>query len=158
AAEVRRCQQLDHLAIAKIFDVSLDYESLAVAMEYINGWSLAALRIDRPEKRYSAEEVLGYLRQLCPALDYAHHDLCLVHRDLKPSNLLIDPRGNLKVTDYGLSQIVRNALAQQGHLIYGALSFLPPQQLKGAEPSVLDDVYALGATLFDLLTGTPPFY
>ena len=156
--EVRRCQQLDHPAIAKIFDLSLDYESLALSMEYVDGWSLAALKVDRPEKRYSTEEIIGYLRQLCPALDYAHHDLCLVHRDLKPANLLLNPRAHIKLTDYGLIQTVRNALAQQGHLIYGALSYQSPQQLNNAEPSVLDDVYALGATIFDLLTGTPPFY
>jgi len=157
-AEVRQCQHLEHPAIAKILELSLDNESLAIAGEYVDGWSLAALKVDRPEKRYSTEEVLDYVRQLCPALDYAHHDRCLVHRDLKPANLLLNPRGHLKLTDYGLIQTVRDALAQQGHQIYAAPPYQSPQQLKRAEPSVLDDVYALGATIFDLLTGTPPFY
>jgi len=54
--------------------------------------------------------------------------------------------------------IVRTALAQQGHLVYGAIAYMSPQQLKGAEASVLDDLYSLGATIYDLLTGTPPFH
>jgi uncharacterized delta-60 repeat protein len=158
SSEIERCKQLKHESIARVFDFVHDYESVAISMEHVDGWSLAALKVDRQNRRYRLPELFPYIRQLCAALDYAHHDICLVHRDLKPANLLVNGRDQLKVTDFGIGQTVRTALAQQGHLIYGALSYLSPQQLKGAQASVLDDVYALGATIYDLLTGTPPFY
>jgi uncharacterized delta-60 repeat protein len=157
-AETVHCHQLDHPAIVRVFEFVQDDESVAIAMEYVEGWSLAVLKVDREEKRYRASEIEAHIRQLCSALDHAHHDFSIVHRDLKPANLLMNAREQLKVTDFALAQIARAALTQQGHLVYGALGYMSPQQLRGEAPSVLDDVYALGATIYDLLTGAPPFY
>src|SRR6185503_16699375 len=135
-----------------------DYESVAIATEYVEGWSVGTLKVDRPEKRYEVREIEPWVRQTCDALEYAHHEICLVHRDLKPSNILLNAREQIKLTDFAVAHIVRTALAQQGHLVYGAIAYMSPQQLKGAEASVLDDLYSLGATIYDLLTGTPPFH
>ena len=157
-AETVRCHHLEHASIVRTFEFVQDDDSVAVAMEYVEGWSLAALKVDRENKRYRAAEIETHIRQLCAVLDYAHHDFAIVHRDLKPANLLTDAREHLKVTDFALAQVARSALTQQGHLVYGALGFMSPQQLRGSEPSVLDDVYSLGATIYDLLTGAPPFY
>src|SRR5882672_8493296 len=157
-SEVERGQKLDHPSIVRIYDFVRDYESVAVAMEYVEGWSLAALKVDRPQKRYRVEELLRWVRPLCEALEYAHHGICIVHRDLKPCNILLNAREHIKITDFGIAHAIRSALAQQGQLVYGAIAYMSPQQVRGAEASLLDDVYSLGATIFDLLTGTPPFY
>jgi serine/threonine protein kinase len=157
-SQVEQARKLDHAVIVRIYDFVRDYENVAIAMEYVQGWSLAALKVDRPQKRYRVEELSKWVPALCLALEYAHHETNLVHRDLKPGNLLIDAREHVRITDFAISHAVRSALAQQGHLVYGAVAYMSPQQVKGALPSILDDVYSLGATVFDLLTGTPPFY
>jgi len=120
-SEVERGQKLDHPSIVRVYDFVRDYESVAVAMEYVEGWSLAALKVDRPQKRYRVEELLRWVRPLCEALEYAHHGVCLVHRDLKPCNILLNAREHIKITDFGIAHAIRNALAQQGQLVYGAL-------------------------------------
>jgi uncharacterized delta-60 repeat protein len=156
--ETRRNVQFTHPVVARVFDFVPDHQLLAIAMEHVDGWSLATLKVDRPKQRFSPEEIMPWLRQLCAALDYAHHTLYLVHRGLRPSNLLLDPHEQIKVTDFAIAHTVRSTLVQRGYPPGGAIAYLSPQQLQGAEASVLDDVYSLGATIYDLLTGTPPFF
>src|SRR5262249_577054 len=103
-------------------------------------------------------EIAPWIGQICAALEYAHHEICLVHRDLKPANVLFGARQQVKLTDFAVAQTVRTALAQQGHLVYGAIAYMSPQQIKRAHASLPDDIYSLRATIYDLLTGTPPFH
>jgi uncharacterized delta-60 repeat protein len=156
--ETRRNVLLTHPVVARVFDFVPDHQLLAIAIEHIDGWSLATLKVDRPKQRFSPEEIMPWLRQLCAALDYAHHTLYLVHRGLRPANLLLDPHEQIKVTDFAIAHTVHSALLQRGYPAGGAIAYQSPQQLEGAEASVLDDVYSLGATLYDLLTGAPPFF
>ena len=156
--ETRRSAQLAHPSIARVYEFVCDYQMAAFATEYVNGWSLAALKVDRREKRFTIDEISLWIGQLCGALEYAHHEFCLVHRALRPANLLLNAREQLKVTDFAIDHLVRRLAAEQGLSVHSTLGYLSPQQIKGAEASVLDDIYALGATIYDLVTGTPPFY
>ena len=156
--ETRRSAQLAHPSIARVYDFVCDYQMAAFATEYVDGWSLAALKVDRPEKRFSIDEISLWVGQLCGALEYAHHEFCLVHRALRPANLLLNAREQLKVTDFAIDHFVHRLAAEQGLAVHTTLGYLSPQQIKDAEASVLDDIYALGATVYDLVTGTPPFY
>ena len=157
--ETQRNQQLAHPAIARILGFVQDYTIAAIAMEYVEGWSLAALKVDKLENRYSLEESTPWIRTLCAALDYAHQEAGILHLDLKPANLMLNEREQLKVTDFGLAQRLRGFAAQTDpNRIAATLGFMSPQQALGEKPSVLDDVYSLGATIYDLLTGSPPFY
>jgi serine/threonine protein kinase len=156
--ETRRSAQLAHPSIARVYDFVCDYQIAAFATEYVDGWSLAALKVDRPEQRFSIDEISLWLGQLCGALEYAHHGFCLVHRALKPANLLLNAREQLKVTDFAIDYLVHRLATQQGLTVHTTLGYLSPQQIKNTEASVLDDIYALGATVYDLITGTPPFY
>jgi len=158
--EVRRNLLLAHPHIVSTYELVRDHYSAAIVMEYVDGWSLAALKVDRPGRRYRVGEIEWWVRQLCTALEFAHNECGIIHRDLKPSNLLITTRDDLKVTDFGLAQSIRNESSRHGLVkgVYSGIGFLSPQQVMGEKPSRLDDVYSLGATLFDLLTGTPPFY
>jgi Protein kinase domain len=118
------------------------------------------MKVDKPNRCFTVDEITPWIQQLCSAVDYAHNAVGVVHRDIKPPNLLIDERGQLKITDFGLA---RNLTTVAGpHTtqlpVLGTLGYMSPQQAAGEDASVLDDIYAIGATIFDLLTGTPPFY
>jgi len=156
--EVRRSAQLAHPAIARVFDFLYEPQAAAIAMEYVDGWPLSALKLDRPHNRFRIEEINLWTHQVCAALDYSHHEFCLVHRDLNPSNLLLNGRDQLKVTDFGIAHAIRNAASHASDTTRGRIAYFSPQQLGGAEASVLDDIYALGATIFELSTGTAPFH
>ena len=84
----------------------------------------------------------------------------MVHGDLKPSNLLVSTREGIKVSDFGFAALLRTESAKRGLVKSGSggMGFLSPQQVMGEPPAKLDDIYSLGATIYDLLTGTPPFY
>jgi serine/threonine protein kinase len=156
--EIRRSALLAHPGIARVYELICDHQMAAIATEYVDGWPLAAVRGDRPGKRFGLEDITLWVHQVCAALEYAHHGFCLVHRCLQPRNLLLDRREHLKVTDFGIDYAVSRLAAEHGKPGIGVDAYASPQQMQGAEASVLDDIYSLGATVFDLVTGTPPFY
>ena len=112
--ETRRSAQLAHPAIARVYEFVCDHQFAAIVTEFVDGWSLAAVKVDRPQKRFRMEDITLWVHQLCVALDYAHHGFCLVHRSLKPSNLFLNRREHLKVTDFGIDQAIRAVAASSG--------------------------------------------
>jgi uncharacterized delta-60 repeat protein len=99
------------------------------------------------------------VRQICAALTYAHTEAGILHLALKPANLMLNSREQLKVADFGIARCLQAMTAPTDlNPATGALGFMSPQLALGEKPTVLDDVYGLGATIYDLLTGTPPFY
>jgi serine/threonine protein kinase len=158
--ETRRSLKLSHPNIVRTHDFIQNAQGVAVAMEYVDGWSLWSLKVDKPGQFFGAEEIAPWIRDLCSALQYAHTEAGIVHRDIKPSNLIINSRGQLKVSDFGLSRELRRGPA---HLavnapVVGTDWYMSPQQWTGDPPAVADDIYSLGATIYELLTGKPPFY
>jgi hypothetical protein len=95
---------------------------------------------------------------LCAALDYAHNEM-VIHRDLKPANMMVDSRGHLKLADFGIAAVVSDSMSRVSarHSTSGTLPYMSPQQVTGKSPQATDDIYALGATLYELLTGQLPF-
>ena len=159
-SETRRSLKLSHPNIVRIYDFIQTQQGAAVAMEYVDGWSLWSLRVDKPRQIFMAEEIVPWIRDLCDALDYAHNHAGIVHRDIKPANLILNSRGQLKVTDFGLSRELRRGPARDAShaSIVGTDWYMSPQQWTGEPPAVADDVYSLGVTIYELLTGKPPFY
>src|SRR6185436_12774619 len=92
--------------------------------------------------------------------DYAHHEARIAHRDLKPGNLLITPAGKVKIVDFGLAASLSETRSRISMRlgISGTPPYMSPQQLLGQRPTHLDDLYSLGATLYELLAGSPPFF
>src|SRR5438132_8413439 len=129
-------------------------------MEYVDGGARSNLRADKPRKVLEPDELTDWTSQLCDALDYAHNHAKIIHRDLKPANLMVNQRGDLKVSDFGIARSLGDTVSrltmEQGRS--GTLVYMSPQQLAGERGTHLDDVYSLGATLYDLLTSKPPFY
>ena len=167
--EAQAAAQLHHTSIVPVFSVGCERGVHFYAMQYIEGRTLAALVQDRREAsrpsdgpaRPSADRefIRSVARlgiQAAEALDHAHRQ-GIIHRDVKPANLLVDVRGNLWITDFGLARFVNEAgLTVTGDLI-GTLRYMSPEQAL-ARRLVLDhrtDIYSLGATLYELSTLRP---
>lgn len=159
--ETNRCLSLTHENIVRVYDFVEDDLVAAIAMEFVPGRSLSALKAARPGGCLDAADLMPLVAQLCAALDYAHTQAKVVHHDLKPANLLVTPDGVLKVADFGIARSLRETTTRRTGVTQtplGTLAYMGPQQLKNKSAHPTDDVYALGATLYDLLTGKPPFY
>src|SRR5438105_12967135 len=158
--ETKRCLELTHPHIVRIHDFIHDERSGCISMEYIDGETLSNLRAEKERKVFEPDEIATWTSQLCDALDYAHNHAKVIHRDLKPASLIVNQRVDLKVSDFGIARSLGDSVSrltiEQGRS--GTLVYMSPQQLAGARDTLLDDLYALGATLYDLLTSKPPFY
>jgi TolB-like protein len=158
--ETRRSLELTHKNIVRIYDFVHDERMACISMEYVDGETLSNLRAEKERRVFEPNELAAWTAQLCEALDYAHNHARVIHRDLKPANLMVNRRGELKVSDFGiarsLSDTVSRLTVEQGRS--GTLVYMSPQQLEGKRGTHLDDIYTLGATLYDLLTSKPPFY
>jgi serine/threonine protein kinase len=159
--EVGRCQELSHRHIVRVFELVKDEArgSVAVSMEIASGGGITARRVQKPRRWFEPDELLPWVEQLCAALTYIHEEVGLVHRDLKPGNLLLDDRDQIKVSDFGISSRLTESLSRRtgDAPTSGTAAYMSPEQAAGKPPHASDDLYALGATLYDLLTGHPPF-
>jgi serine/threonine-protein kinase len=156
-AEAQSAARLDgHPYIVSVHEVSDQDGQPYFSMEYIDGTTLAKLVAQGPlPPRDAARHVAAVAR----AVHYAHQH-GILHRDLKPSNVLIDQLGQAHVTDFGLAKRVQGGanLTQTGAIV-GTPSYMAPEQAAGSRGTLspASDVYSLGAILYDLLTGRPPF-
>lgn len=154
--EAQAAAVLDHPGIVPVYEVGQQGAQHYLAMAYINGQSLAQRVKESPLTPHDAARIM---QQVAAAVQYAH-DQGIVHRDLKPQNILMTKDGQPKVTDFGLAkkQGSDSNLTATGQIL-GTPSFMPPEQTKGTSDQIgpLSDVYSLGATLYCLLTGRPPF-
>ena len=158
--ETLRTRRLTHPNIIRIHDLhDLPDEPVFISMEYVDGPNLHVLRAESQSKVLSWEFLAPLFRQLVSALEYAHGEN-IIHRDLKPANLLVDRNGRLKLSDFGLAGIVTDSMSRLSDTPHasGTIGYMSPQQADGRTPRVSDDIYALGVTLYELLTSTPPFH
>jgi len=158
--ETRRSLDLTHPHIIRIYDFVQDATSAAISMEFVAGDTLGSLKADTGPGRFEVSEIQTWVKHLCEALEYAHTKAQVVHRDLKPANLMIDAAGDLKIADFGIAANISDSVSRVSQQAgsSGTPVYMSPQQMMGEPPAVTDDIYALGATLYDLLTGKPPFY
>jgi serine/threonine-protein kinase len=165
--EARLAALLNHPNIAQVFDFGQDRGDYFIAMEYIEGESLRTLhRHFMAEKRLIPQRfVLQILIGACEGLHYAHqladpngasHNI--VHRDISPDNILVSLTGTAKVVDFGIAKAASSTSQQtQAGILKGKRSYVSPEQILGERLDRRIDVYALGVTLFELLTGRRPF-
>src|SRR5438094_3003681 len=100
--ETKRSLELTHKNIVRIYDFVNDDRSACISMEYVDGDTLSNLRAEKERRVFEPDEIALWTAQLCDALDYAHNHARIVHRDLKPANLMVNQRGDLKVSDFGI--------------------------------------------------------
>jgi serine/threonine protein kinase len=128
--------------------------SYFLVMEYVNG---ANLDVQSRRSDVSWRQAVGWTVETCQALEYAH-SRGVVHCDLKPANLLLDPDGGVRVADFGLARLLSDPTPQAAH-IEGTAPYMAPEQASPCWGPIDErtDVYGLGAVLFALLTGRPPW-
>ncbi|WP_250517076.1 serine/threonine-protein kinase [Caballeronia sp. INDeC2] len=158
--EARAAGRLVHPNIVAIYDYGEAGDIAFITMEYVRGASLAARLAQqaRAGTRMNAKDAMSALRwfaQLLDALDYAH-DAGIVHRDIKPANLLIAPRGECKIADFGIAHLDTSALTQTGTLL-GTPSYMSPEQFTGDALDARSDLFSAAVVLYEMLTGVCPF-
>lgn len=155
-SEAEAVAQLQHPNIVQIYEVGEDNGQPFFSLEYIEGVSLARKCNGAPLPPREAAELL---LQLAHGIDYAHQK-GIIHRDLKPANVLLATDGLAKITDFGLAKKLQEDSGQtRAGTVLGTPSYMPPEQASGRIHDIgpHSDVYSLGAVLYDLLTGRPPF-
>jgi len=153
--EAQSIAQLRHPNIVAVYDYGEQKGMHYIAMDFVKGSSLEDLINE--EHAMGERQSLKIIHDAAMALDHAHMK-GIIHRDIKPANILIDEEGNPKVTDFGLAKKVDadKRLTQSGFMM-GTPAYMPPEQVEGANVDGRADVWSLGATLYEMLTGTVPF-
>ena len=160
--ETRRGLELSHPNVVRIYDFVDDDDAAAISMEYVDGRTLSELRSETDLGVFSVEEISKWLVGVCDALDYAHQQCKIVHRDMKPANIMVTNGDQVaKVADFGIARSLSDTMSRlsvSAAGTSGTLPYMSPQQAMGDRPGPTDDVYSLGATVYELLAGKPPFY
>ena len=149
-AEVRFARQVSHPNVCRVYDIGEAGGMPFLSMEYIDGEDLASLI--RRIGRLPADKGLDIARQLCAGLSAAH-DRGVLHRDLKPANVMLDRRGKVRLTDFGLAAVIGTVDATRA----GTPAFMSPEQLAGREVDARSDIFALGLVLYEIFTGRRAF-
>ncbi|HVL91436.1 MAG TPA: protein kinase [Actinomycetota bacterium] len=144
-----------HNNIVDIYDVGEEAGHTYIISEYMAGGSIVDLIASR-DGRLPIDDAIALTRQVCSALAYAHgHGI--VHRDLKPQNVWIGADGQARLGDFGLAVRRTEARLTSDGMLVGTVAYLPPEQATGREPDARSDLYSLGAMLYEMVTGRPPF-
>lgn len=164
--EAKLVADLVHDNICQVYSLSRHKGSLFIVMEYLHGLGL--------DKFLSAHYRAGYLppmefsafiaSRVCRGLAYAHtkkgrdgKPLGVVHRDVTPSNVMLDFRGSVKLTDFGIALAVTNQILSGPGVVTGKLAYMSPEQAAGEQVDARSDIYSLGLSLYELLTGQMVF-
>ena len=153
--EARTAAGLNHPNVVDIYDFGeIPDGSMFIAMQYIEGQNLKDLIHRRGH--LSPADVVAIIPQVCQALTAAH-SRGLIHRDVKPQNIMIDRRGNVLLTDFGIVKALSGPELTQTGMTFGTAAYLSPEQATGELIGPASDVYALGCVMYEMLTGSPPF-
>jgi len=162
--EVLLARELHHDNIAAVYNFETDVErSLCfIVMEYVDSADLHTIlsrhKATSESRGLPLDTVLHLAGQMADALDYAHSK-GVIHRDVKPKNILLTKKGAVKVTDFGIARRLAETMSSTfGAKVAGTLPYMPPEQIRGEKIDRRADVYAFAATLYELLTGRPPFW
>jgi outer membrane protein OmpA-like peptidoglycan-associated protein len=157
--QISRRIPFQHPNIQRAYDLVESKGRVAVQLEYLDGQSLSNLRATKPNQVFEVRDLEKWTGELCEALEYAHHEAGLADIDVAPGNLIINPAGNLKLRNVGITNCIADSM---NRLIARdepgkKLPYKSPQQPAGQKQTVADDLYSLGALLYELLTSEPPF-
>jgi eukaryotic-like serine/threonine-protein kinase len=151
--EARAAASLSHPNIATVFEVDESESEPFIAIEYIEGASLAARVKSGPLR---LEEVLSIAVQIAEGLQAAHEKE-IVHRDIKPQNIMVTNKGQVKILDFGLAKLRGSSVMTRAGTTLGTMGYMSPEQLRGEPVDHRTDIWALGVLLYELTAGRKPF-
>lgn len=151
--EARLSANLNHSNIVMIFDTGNENGNYYITMEFIDGKTLKDYLLAMQKFRVS--DAVKISKQICRALAYAHNNR-VVHRDIKPSNIMLSRERIIKIMDFGVAKVIEDA-SKELTSVSGTPLYMAPEQIIGMSVDYQSDLYSFGATLFELLTGRPPF-
>lgn len=152
--EARIQAKLSHPNVVNIHNFFEFEGNYYLVMEYVEGETLEG--IIKTKGLISPDRCLQMFSQILCGVGYAHSK-GIIHRDIKPSNIIVNPDGNIKITDFGIAKIVGDLKNTQTGIKMGTLWYMSPEQVKGQPAGTASDIYSLGITLFEMVTGTVPF-
>ncbi len=156
--EAQTMIRLNHKNIVRVYDLHEEGSVKYIDMEFIDGKNLRDLLLDYPNQRLPEGEVKKLALQITEGLGYAHKQQ-VIHRDIKPQNIMLTKDGQIKLMDFGIAETLRTSMGMiQNTSTSGTLLYMSPEQLMGDSIRRTSDIYSLGATLYELLCGHPPFY
>lgn len=151
--EIKVLAGLHHPNIAELRTALTINNQLVMIMEYVEGTTLAA-RIQQGAIPYG--QALGYIDQVLSALSYAHKQH-IIHRDIKPSNMMLTPESTVKLMDFGIAQRGDQGELTKTNTTVGSFAYMSPEQIKGEPVDARSDLYSVGVSLYEMVTGQRPF-
>jgi eukaryotic-like serine/threonine-protein kinase len=151
--EIRVLADLHHPNIAELRTALTINNQLVMIMEYVEGTTLAA-RLHQGAIPYG--QALSYTEQVLAALSYAH-ERHIIHRDIKPSNMMLTPEGIVKLMDFGIAQRADQGDLTRTNTTVGSFAYMSPEQIKGEAVDGRSDLYSVGVSLYEMVTGQRPF-
>src|SRR5688572_20133936 len=150
--EVSVARQISHRHVCRVYDVGEFEGQHFISMEFVRGEELASLlkRIGRLPQ----DKAVEVARQLCAGLA-AVHERGVLHRDLKPANIMVDERGDVRITDFGIAALAEEVGGREA--MSGTPAYMSPEQLEGQDLTVKSDIYSLGLVLYEVFTGKKAF-
>jgi len=151
--EIKVQATLDHPNIAKLHTAMRAGNQLVMVMEFVDGTSLSQVLQSGPLPPNTAA---AYAAEVLDALGYAHaHGV--IHRDIKPANIMLTSGGQIKLMDFGIARVQADRHLTQTGSTVGSLFYMSPEQIKGGDPDGRSDLYSLGITMYEMVTGRRPF-
>ena len=152
--EAESAGTLSHPNIVTIYDAGDEQDLAYIAMEYLEGVDLQ--QYIKKDNLLPMRKVIDYVADIADGLDYAHQR-GIVHRDIKPANIMLLKNGMVKITDFGIARITATSQTQTG-VVKGTPYYMSPEQFSGEKVDGRSDIFSLGVMMYQLLTGTLPFY
>jgi serine/threonine-protein kinase len=152
--EAQAAARLSNQNLVSVFDTGSDDGVHFIVMEFVEGKTLADYLSGGG--RIMPDRAIDIASDVCRALEAAHAQ-GVIHRDIKPGNIMLDQRGDVKVTDFGIARVTTNETVAQTAAVLGTASYLSPEQAQGQPVDARSDIYSLGCVLFEMVTGRPPF-
>ena len=146
----------DHPHVVRVLDSGEEDRVPYIVSEYVGGGDLAGVLEACDGRRLDVERAIAIAIDVCRALEHAHAR-GIIHRDLKPANIWLGDDGAARLGDFGLATTDRRSRAAVQGMLVGTVAYLPPEQALGGSSDARSDLYSLGAMLYELLTGEPPF-
>ncbi|UCD98885.1 MAG: protein kinase, partial [Chloroflexota bacterium] len=156
--EATAVAQLRHPNIVQVYDFSHDEDLYYMVMEFVMGETLQTRlkRLNESRRRMPAKEAITFTAEICDAAYYAHQR-GMIHRDIKPANIMLDVNGRAILMDFGIARLADTTQHTATGTVLGTATYMAPEQIQGLQIDARADIYSIGITLFEILSGRPPF-